>query len=90
MRMAEILDLRRAVGGDQTGLLDLSRSAGTCNLQASGLEVRPGLLRAITPDWANVEPIALGKRVRDAGFDFRREAGKQGESDSDKCSNSDG
>ncbi len=52
--------------------------------------MRPGLLRTVTADGSDVETVALGERVRHAGFDFRGKAGKDGEPGCDKRSNSDG
>ena len=52
--------------------------------------MRPGLLRAVTADRADVEPVALGEGVWNAGFDFGSESGKNGEGGCDKRSNSEG
>ena len=70
--------LWRAVGGDQPGFPD-HRCLGARDAQAGGFEIRPGLLRAVTADRADVEPVALGQGLRNAGFDLRSKTGKNGE-----------
>ena len=52
--------------------------------------MRPGLLRAVTAHRSDVETVALGKRVRHAGFDLRGKAGKYRKRGRDKRSDSDG
>jgi len=52
--------------------------------------MRPGLLRTIVADRADIEAVGLGERTRHAGFNFRRKSGKDGESGSDKRGNSNG
>ncbi len=54
------------------------------------IEIRPGLLRAVAAHRLDVEPVALGEGLRNAGFDLRSKTGKDGESGSDKRSHSDG
>jgi hypothetical protein len=82
--------LRRAVGSDQAGVPNRALRVGAGNTQARGFEIRPGLLRAVAPDGADVQPITLGKGVRHAGFDLWSKSRKNGESGSDERSNSDG
>ncbi len=62
----------------------------TGGAQAGGLEIRPGLLRAVAADRADIEPVSLGKRLRHAGFDLGGKTGKNGERGGNERSNSDG
>ena len=87
MGEAERRGLWRAVSGYQPGFADHGLFAG--NAQAGSFEIRPCLLRAVAPDGADIKPVALGKRLRHAGFDLRGKSGKKGERGSDKRSNSD-
>jgi hypothetical protein len=73
----KILPLRGAVGGHQAGFLHQRlRANGT---EAGSLKVRPGLLRAILADGADIEAVTLGKRLRHAGFDLGGKAGQYGQ-----------
>jgi hypothetical protein len=69
--------LSGAVRAYQPGFPDHGLGAGAT--QAGGFEIRPGLLRAVAANRVDVEPVGLGKRLRDAGFDLRGETGKNGE-----------
>src|SRR5262249_40875813 len=66
--------LRRAVRGDEAGLANDGRAAG--GAEAGGLEIRPGLLRAVAADRAEIEAVALGERLRGRSFDGRGKAGQ--------------
>ena len=87
-RFARLFALRRAVGCDQARLPN--HGLGTRDVQAGSFEMRPGLLRAIAACRADVQPIALGKRLRHAGFDLWSKSGQHGQGGGDKRSNSDG
>ena len=80
--------LWRAVGGHQTGFADHGLGAG--DAQAGSLEIRPGLLRAVAADGADIEPVALGEGYRHAGFDLRGKAGKNGEGGGNERCDGDG
>src|SRR5215213_7616022 len=77
----------RPVGGDQPGFADHGLAAG--GTQARRFEIRPRLLRAVTADHLDVEPVAFGEGLRNAGFDLRRKTGKNGERSSNKRSDGD-
>ncbi len=80
--------MRRAIGGDQAGVPN--RSPGTRDAQAGGLEIWPGLLRAIAAHRADVHAVALGEGVRLAGFHLWGKSRKYGEGGSGKRSDNDG
>lgn len=83
--------LWRAVGRDEAGYANGSvRALGSRGPQARGFEMRPGLLRTIAADRADIEAVALGKRARHARFNRRRKSGKDGQRGSNKRGNSDG
>ena len=84
----KLIALRRAVGGNQARFLD--RRLGACGAQAGRLEVRPGLLRAILADGADIEPVALGEGLRHAGFDLGGKSGQYGQRGGNEPSGSDG
>src|SRR5258708_15862736 len=76
--------LWRAVSGNQAGLAD--EAFGPGRAQAGRLEIRPGLFGAAAADGMDVEPVALGERLRHAGFDLRGKSGKNGEGGSgERC-----
>ena len=58
--------------------------------QAGSFKVRPGLLRAILANAADIEPVSLGEGLGYAGFDLGGKAGKNGERGGDERGNSDG
>jgi hypothetical protein len=66
--------LLRAIGADQANLPN--QHLGSGGAQAGSLEIRPGLLRAIGA--MDVQPVALGERLRHAGFDLRGKARENG------------
>ena len=78
--------LWRAVGGHEPGFTNHGLGAGAA--QARRLETGPGLFRAFTANRAEIQAVALGKRLRHAGFDLRGEAGKYGEGCGNKRSSS--
>ena len=86
--LAGYLALWRAIGCDQSRLPN--HGLGTRRAQAGSFEMRPGLLRAIAACRANGQPVALGKRLRHAGFDLRSKSGQHSQGGGDKRSNSDG
>ena len=69
--------LRRSVSSDQACLPNFLPGGG--GAQARGLEIRPGLLRAITANRMDIEPVALGERLGGGGFDLGGEAGQNGQ-----------
>src|SRR4051812_9518929 len=90
------LRLWRGVSADQPGFTDDHFGAG--GPQARGFEIRPSLPRAVGPNGANVEPVALGESLRNAGLDLwgkpRKNAKRSGnyrrDGDSRKCLDHDG
>lgn len=79
---AELTDsLPGTVRRDEASDVNISLGAGAA--EAGGLEVRPGLLRAIAADRLDIEPVGFGQRLRHTGFDCRRKAGQEGKG----CSN---
>ena len=52
--------------------------------------MRPGLLRTVAADRADIEAIGLGERPWHAGFDLWRKARQDGQSGSNERGNSDG
>ena len=80
--------LRSAVGGDQASLAD--RRLGADGTEARGLEIRPGMFGAAGTDLVDVEPVALGKRLRGGSFDLRGKAGQNGQRGSNERGNCDG
>src|SRR5262249_51784007 len=79
--------LRRPIGGHEPRLADFLPGGG--GAQAGGLEVRPGLLGAIAADRADIEPVALGQRLRDTGFNLWGKTGQNGEGSSNAGSHCD-
>jgi hypothetical protein len=79
--------LRGAVGGHEAGFPDYRLGAG--GAEAGGLEIRPGLLRAILADGADIQSVALGKGLRNAGFDLGGKAGQYGKRGSNERGSSD-
>jgi hypothetical protein len=80
--------LWHAAGGHQTRLANLR--LGTGDAHAGSLKIRPGLLRAIAANGADIEPVGLGERLGGGRFDLRSEAWKNGQPRGKKSSYRDG
>src|SRR5437868_7106123 len=80
--------LWRAVCGHEPGFPDHGPGAG--DAQTGSFEIRPGLMRAVTANGPDVEPVALGEGLRNTGFDLRGKAGQDAKGRGDKRSDSDG
>jgi len=79
------------VGGNQARFADHGRRGGfgAGDAEAGSFKIRPGLLRAIPADRANVEPVTLGENLGYAGFDRGSKAGQNGQCSRDERSKSD-
>ena len=68
--------LSQAVRGYEARLVNHGLGAG--GTQAGGLEIRPGLLRAVAAERTDIEPVGLRQRLRHAGLDLWGKSGKKG------------